>query len=133
MYNMSCYILKSYSYFRCSSNSKDENDYRPSFENFLQDLFLCSNLPEWPAAEVLLTNLGRMFVVTFSNTKNDMTLRSTALDYLAKIATHLRKSNMTSADDKERLVSIVDKVCKTLFERYFAINPKVYRLNFYVF
>ena len=103
--------------FRCSSNSRDENDFRPLFENFLHDLFVTANLPEWPAAEVLLTHLGRLFAVTFSNPKLDMTLRSTSLDYLAQIATHLRKTHMKIEDleEKENLKSIIAKVCFFFF------------------
>ena len=97
-------------HFRCSA--RDENDIRPLFENFLHDLFLTANLPEWPAAEVLLTELGRLFVVTFSNSKVDMMLRSSALDYLSQITTHLRKSALKSRKEgeKEKLKLIVEKV-----------------------
>ena len=49
-------------YSRCSSASKDENDFRPLFENFLQDILTTLNKPEWPAAEVLLTLLGKLLV-----------------------------------------------------------------------
>ena len=97
-----------YSYFRCSA--RDESDFRPLFENFLHDLFITSNLPEWPAAEVLLTQLGRLFVVTFSNSKLDMMLRSSALDYLSQIATHLRKGAMRSEGEQEKLKLVVEKV-----------------------
>lgn len=41
---------------------KDEEDYRPLFENFLQDLLVTLNRPDWPAAEVLLTLLGKLLV-----------------------------------------------------------------------
>ena len=47
---------------RCCSASKDENDFRPLFENFLQDMLTTLNKPEWPAAEVLLTLLGKLLV-----------------------------------------------------------------------
>lgn len=47
---------------RCISVGKDEEDYRPLFENFLQDLLATLNRPDWPAAEVLLTLLGRLLV-----------------------------------------------------------------------
>lgn len=75
---------------------------------------MTANLPEWPAAEVLLTQLGRLFVVTFSNSKLDMVLRSTSLDYLAQIATHLCKLQMKAKDkeEKETLTSIIYKVYK---------------------
>lgn len=49
-------------YCRCISVGKDEEDYRPLFENFLQDLLVTLNRPDWPAAEVLLTLLGRLLV-----------------------------------------------------------------------
>ena len=98
--------------FRCSSSSRDESDYRPLFENFLHDLFITANLPEWPASEVLLTQLGHLFVVTFSNTKLEMSLRTSALDYLSQIAAHLRKAALKSEakEEKEKLHEIVDIV-----------------------
>ena len=51
-------------FYRCSSASKDENDFRPLFENFLQDILTTLNKPEWPAAEVLLTLLGKLLVIS---------------------------------------------------------------------
>ena len=47
---------------RCNTVGKDEEDYRPLFENFLQDLLVTLNKNDWPAAEVLLTLLGRLLV-----------------------------------------------------------------------
>ena len=46
---------------RCCGG-KDEDDYRPLFENFVQDLLSTLNLPEWPASEALLTLLARLLV-----------------------------------------------------------------------
>ena len=46
---------------RCCS-SKDEDDFRPLFDNFVQDLLTTLNLPEWPASELLLTLLGMLLV-----------------------------------------------------------------------
>lgn len=82
------------------------------FENFLQDLLITVNLPEWPSAEVLLTQMGRLFVVTFSNSKMEASLRSLALDYLAQIAAHVRKDALKITDEghKEELQKIVSKV-----------------------
>ena len=48
---------------RCCS-SKDEDDFRPLFDNFVQDLLTTLNLPEWPASELLLTLLGMLLVST---------------------------------------------------------------------
>lgn len=50
---------------RCCSG-KDEDDFRPLFENFVQDLLTTLNLPEWPASEVLLTLLGMLLVSRYS-------------------------------------------------------------------
>ncbi len=46
---------------RCTGG-KDEDDYRPLFENFVQDLLSTLNLPEWPASEAVLTLLARLLV-----------------------------------------------------------------------
>lgn len=48
-------------YNRCCGG-KDEEDFRPLFENFVQDLLSTLNLPEWPSSEVLLTLLGMLLV-----------------------------------------------------------------------
>ena len=47
--------------YRCCGG-KDEEDFRPLFDNFVQDLLTTLNLPEWPASEVLLTLLGVLLV-----------------------------------------------------------------------
>ena len=46
---------------RCGSKQGEE-DNRPLFENFVQDLLSTVNKPEWPAAELLLSLLGRLLV-----------------------------------------------------------------------
>ena len=46
---------------RCSGG-KDEEDFRPLFDNFIQDLLTTLNLPMWPASEVMLTLLGMLLV-----------------------------------------------------------------------
>lgn len=50
---------------RCGSKQAEE-DYRPLFENFVQDLLSTVNKPEWPAAELLLSLLGRLLVGIFN-------------------------------------------------------------------
>lgn len=45
-------------------NKSEEIDYRPLFENFVQDLLTTVNKPEWPAAELLLSLLGTLLVRT---------------------------------------------------------------------
>lgn len=46
-------FLCSYIFSRCVNRATDD-DYRPILENFTQDLLAVLNLPEWPAAEMLL-------------------------------------------------------------------------------
>ena len=46
---------------KCGSKT-EEIDYRPIFENFVQDLLTTVNKPEWPAAELLLSLLGKLLV-----------------------------------------------------------------------
>ena len=52
--------------FVCRCGSKgDEVDYRPLLEYFISDLLTALNMPEWPAAELMLTVLGRILVCIF--------------------------------------------------------------------
>ena len=51
---------------KCGSKS-EETDFRPLFENFLQDLLVTVNTPEWPAAELILSLLGKLLVSQFAN------------------------------------------------------------------
>jgi cohesin loading factor subunit SCC2 len=44
---------------------KGEENYRALFENFVYDLLSAVNKPEWPAAELLLSLLGRLLVCSF--------------------------------------------------------------------
>jgi hypothetical protein len=46
---------------KCGSKN-EEIDYRPLFENFVQDLLTTVNKPEWPSAELLLSLLGKILV-----------------------------------------------------------------------
>lgn len=46
---------------KCRSR-QEETDFRPMFENFVQDLLVTVNKPQWPAAELLLSLLGTMLV-----------------------------------------------------------------------
>lgn len=55
------YVMRLICTYRCCTG-KEEDDFRPLFENFVSDLLTILNLPEWPAAEVLLTLLGMLLV-----------------------------------------------------------------------
>ncbi|XP_011266274.1 nipped-B-like protein B [Camponotus floridanus] len=80
---------------KCGSKG-EEIDYRPLFENFVQDLLATVNKPEWPAAELLLSLLGNLLVGHFSNKSSDMSLRVASIDYLGVVAARLRKDAVSS-------------------------------------
>ena len=69
---------------------------RPLFENFVQDLLTTVNTPEWPAAELLLSFLGRVLVGKFRDRSTEMALRISSLEYLGVVAARLRKDAVQS-------------------------------------
>ncbi|XP_030624239.1 nipped-B-like protein B isoform X2 [Chanos chanos] len=91
---------------KCGSKQGEE-DYRPLFENFVQDLLSTVNKPEWPAAELLLSLLGRLLVHQFSNKQTEMALRVASLDYLGTVAARLRKDAVTSKMDQSSIDRIL--------------------------
>lgn len=116
---------------RCGSKQGEE-DYRPLFENFVHDLLSTVNKPEWPAAELLLSLLGRLLVSRilhsrslpalhpavkalssvlqvhqFSNKQTEMALRVASLDYLGTVASRLRKDAVTVNVDQKSIDRIL--------------------------
>uniref|UniRef100_A0A671SCF7 Nipped-B protein n=1 Tax=Sinocyclocheilus anshuiensis TaxID=1608454 RepID=A0A671SCF7_9TELE len=85
---------------KCGSK-QGEDDYRPLFENFVQDLLSTVNKPDWPAAELLLSLLGRL------NKQTEMALRVASLDYLGTVAARLRKDAVTSKMDQRSINRIL--------------------------
>ena len=61
-----------------------------------KDLLSTVNKPEWPAAELLLSLLGKLLVQNFSNKNVDVLLRVASLEYLGVVAARLRKDAVTS-------------------------------------
>ena len=47
--------------YRCAASNTGE-DFRPLFDNFVQDLLSTLHLPEWPASDILLARLGGLLV-----------------------------------------------------------------------
>ena len=92
------------------SSKKEEIDYRPLFENFIQDLLSTVNKPEWPAAENMLTILGKLLVRNFLNRKVEISLRTASLEYLGVVAARLRKDAITSQIDVAEVRPLVDYV-----------------------
>ncbi|XP_046458023.1 LOW QUALITY PROTEIN: nipped-B-like protein A [Daphnia pulex] len=81
---------------KCGDKNNEEVDYRPLFENFVQDLLSTVNKPEWPAAELLLSLLGKLLVQNFSNKNVDVLLQVASLEYLGVVAARLRKDAVSS-------------------------------------
>ena len=75
---------------KCGAKNEDI-DYRPLFENLVQDLLTTVNTPEWPAAELLLSLLGRVLRDKFTNRSTEMPLRLSSLEYLGTVASRLRR------------------------------------------
>ncbi|CAH1242792.1 NIPBL [Branchiostoma lanceolatum] len=98
------------SIFLKKCTSKEDEDYRPLFENFVQDLLATVNKPEWPAAELLLSLLGRLLVHHFSNRSTEMSLRVSSLDYLGMVAARLRKDAVSSELDQDTLDAVMDEI-----------------------
>nr|VZH95966.1 unnamed protein product [Spirometra erinaceieuropaei] len=82
--------------FLKKSTTRGEDDYRIIFENFVNDLLLTVNKPEWPAAEVMLSLLGSLLVQQFNNKSLDQAIRVTSVDYLGTVASTLRRDAVTS-------------------------------------
>ncbi|XP_012262390.2 nipped-B-like protein [Athalia rosae] len=94
---------------KCGSKG-EEIDYRPLFENFVQDLLATVNKPEWPAAELLLSLLGNLLVSHFSNKGSDMSLRVASIDYLGVVAARLRRDAVNS----QCKLSTIDQIIKDI-------------------
>ncbi|XP_049537258.1 nipped-B protein isoform X2 [Anopheles darlingi] len=80
---------------KCKSRS-NETDFRPLFENFIHDLLTTVNKPEWPAAELLLSLLGTMFVKKMGDKNVEQSIRVVSLEYLGIVAARLRKDTVES-------------------------------------
>ncbi|EFO84478.1 CRE-PQN-85 protein [Caenorhabditis remanei] len=97
---------------KCSQkgNKMDgEEDYRILFSNFLQELLVALNSPEWPASEMILTALGSLLVKNFRSKSTDMTIRQASLDYLGNITAKLRRDMKEAIAGERRLDSVVKK------------------------
>ncbi len=96
---------------KCGSKNEDV-DYRPLFENFVQDLLTTVNTPEWPAAELLLSLLGRVLRDKFRERGTEMALRISSLEYLGVVAARLRKDAVQS----KLKIDYIDSIVKLIKE-----------------
>ncbi|XP_019855038.1 PREDICTED: nipped-B-like protein isoform X1 [Amphimedon queenslandica] len=96
---------------KCCGPKVDE-DFRPLFDNFVQDLLTTLSLPEWPASESLLMLLGMQLIQASSDRSNELQLRLTSLEHLGSIASRLRKDSISSIDESshEMLIDILSEI-----------------------
>lgn len=132
--------------FFCRCTTKSEDDYRPLFEAFVEDLLTAVHKPEWPAAELLLSLLGKLLVQhfrsviieigtffkvksddynIFSNKQIDMSLRVASLDYLGVVAARLRKDTVASQLDETALNDIILTLSEDLDDEDIASNENL--------
>ena len=104
---------------KCGSKLEDV-DFRPMFENFVQDLLTTLNKPEWPASELMLTYLGKMLMSKLRTRGVDMTLRVASLDYLGLITARLKRDSFV-AKSKE---NIIDQIIQAVREDIENENEK---------
>ncbi|CAF1034937.1 unnamed protein product, partial [Didymodactylos carnosus] len=106
-------------FFRTCGMKQGEDDYRTIFENFLHDLLITANKPEWPSCEILLSLLSRILMTNFSNKTIAINIRLQSLDYLGSVAAQLRKDTMdpnylNSKDTLARLDEIVKRTLASI-------------------
>ena len=68
------------------------------------------NKPEWPAAELLLSLLGKLLVRNFSNKNVDMSLRLASLEYLGVVAARLRRDAVSSQLRTDTIDQLLEQV-----------------------
>ena len=76
----------------------------------MQDLLTTVNIPEWPAAELLLSLLGRVLREKFKDKSTEMALRISSLEYLGTVSARLRKDAVQSKLKLEYIDSIVQSI-----------------------
>ena len=85
-------------------------DFRPLFENFIQDLLVTANKPEWPVSEIILNLLGLILVNQIQSEQVDVPSRVNSLDYLGIIVSQLRKDSLEYQKYPDRIDKILAKL-----------------------
>jgi cohesin loading factor subunit SCC2 len=98
---------------KCKTKQAD-SDFRPIFENFIQDLLTTVNKPEWPVSETILNLLGIILVNQIQNDQNDVGSRVNSLEYLGQIVSQLRKDSLEYQKYPEKVKQVIDKINSNL-------------------
>lgn len=114
-----------------------ETDFRPLFENFMNDLMTTANRPEWPAAEMILSLLGTLLVKYMEDRSMEQAIRVASLEYLGTVAARLRKDTVESrckVDTMDQLIKSIkteqEKENDAEDERKVVMNPDEERTEF---
>ena len=94
---------------KCKTKQADF-DFRPIFENFIQDLLITVNKPEWPVSEIILNLLGIILVNQIQNDQNDVSSRVNSLEYLGQIVSQLRKDSLDYQKNADKILQVLKKV-----------------------
>jgi cohesin loading factor subunit SCC2 len=101
-------------FFHKCKNKQFDFDFRLIFENFVQDLLVTANKPEWPVAEFIINMLGIILVNQINNERNDVATRVNSLDYLGQIVAQLRKDSVDlkkqTSQQPDKLNALLDRV-----------------------
>jgi len=96
-------------YGKCKTKQAD-SDFRPIFENFIQDLLITVNKPEWPVSETILNLLGIILVSQVQSDQNDAYTRVNSLEYLGQIVSQLRKDSLEYQKYPDKVLMVLSKV-----------------------
>jgi cohesin loading factor subunit SCC2 len=94
---------------KCKTKQADF-DFRPLFENFIQDMLVTVNKPEWPVAETVLNLLGIILVSQIQNEQSDVSSRVNSLEYLGQIVSQLRRDSLEYQKQPEKIINLLDKL-----------------------
>ena len=95
---------------KCKTKQSDGTDLRPIFDNFIGDLLVAVNKPEWPVAETLLNLLGIVLVSQLQSEQADVSSRVSSLDYLGQIVAQLRKDSLEYQRAPQRVADVLAKL-----------------------
>uniref|UniRef100_A0A1I7Z9A1 Nipped-B protein n=1 Tax=Steinernema glaseri TaxID=37863 RepID=A0A1I7Z9A1_9BILA len=98
--------------FLSKCTAKSDEDYRKLFDNFLHDLLAALYKPEFPAAEIVMLQLGTLLVKFYRTKTNEMSLRVACLDYLGTITARLRRDRTMNAQlqNDERMNTVIKAI-----------------------
>jgi cohesin loading factor subunit SCC2 len=94
---------------KCKTKQAD-SDFRPILENFIQDLLITVNKPEWPVSEIILNLLGMILVSQIQSEQNDVSSRVNSLEYLGQIVSQLRKDSLEYQKYPEKVSQVLNKI-----------------------